>query len=101
MPGPTVRLTGQPSLEVVDAVFRSLLFDVGPPQHLNRIDHFGFGWFVEALDERLPDMLIYLFVEQTGEVEGLADTAWEVAKSRYDSATCPTTGADFHQRLMA
>ena len=47
---------------------------MGPSEHLNRVDHFGFGWFAEGLDEQLPDMLLHLYVEQNDEIGELADT---------------------------
>ena len=100
VPGPKARLARQPSLDLADAAFRSLLFDVGPSEHLNRVDHFGFGWFAEGLDEQLPDMLLHLYVEQNDEIGELADTAWEVLNTQYDLSDLLDEKADFHRRLV-
>ncbi len=100
VPGPKVHLARQPTLKLADAAFRSLIFDVGPSRHLNRIDPYGCGWFAESLDEQLPDMLLYLYVEQNDEVEELAARAWEVLNNQYDLSDLSDDRADFHRRLV-
>lgn len=100
VPGPKARLAKQPSLDLANAAFRAFIFDVGPSQHLNRIDPFGFGWFADGLDEQLPDMLLYLYAEQNDEVEALADRAWEVLNAQYDLSDLPEDKEDFHRRLV-
>lgn len=79
VPGPKVHLARQPTLGLGDSAFRSLIFDVGPSRHLNRIDPYGFGWFAESFDEQLPDMLLYLCVEQNDEVSEVSSGGQEVS----------------------
>ena len=79
VPGPKAHLARQPTLKLADAAFRSLIFDVCPSRHLNRIDPYGFGWFAESLDEQLPDMLLYLCGEQNDEVSEVSSGGQEVS----------------------
>ncbi len=77
VPGAKARLARQPSLDLADAAFRALLFQMGLSQHFNRVDHYGFGWFAEGLDEQLPEILLHLYLDQRDEVDELCGTAWE------------------------
>ena len=79
VPGPKAHLARQPTLKLADAAFRSLIFDVCPSRHLNRIDPYGFGWFAESLDEQLPDMLLYHCGEQNDEVSEVSSGGQEVS----------------------
>ena len=100
VPGAKARLARQPSLDLADAAFRALLFQVGPSQQLNRVDHYGFGWFAEGLDEQLPEILLHLYLDQRDEVDELCGTAWEVLNAHYDLSDLTGDKADFHRRLV-
>ena len=100
VPGAKARLARQPSLDLADAAFRALLFQMGLSQHFNRVDHYGFGWFAEGLDEQLPEILLHLYLDQRDEVDELCGTAWEVLNAHYDLSDLTGDKADFHRRLV-
>ncbi len=67
-----------PTVDPLDAVFElwhALVEDVGPMQHRWAKDTYGFGWYAECVDARLPEWHLQMYGEPAG--LNLADAAAE------------------------
>lgn len=88
-------------LDVAYGALLVLLQRVGPTQHRYRKDHYGFGWYAEELDSQLSPLLLGLYRDrEPRELEGLAETMWDVLQDEYDLSDVPADKLDHHRDLV-
>ncbi len=99
---PSFQITPETDTEILNhaLMVATSLLKVGPAQHLNRQDHYGFDWFAQDLDESLMVMLIGLYRNGPAEIEFLLDGCWDQLMNTFDFDDVQASKLEFHERLV-
>jgi hypothetical protein len=94
-----------PAEDPLDAVFelwRALVEDLGPMQRRWAKDTYGFGWYAEFVDARLPEWHLQMYGEPAGLdlADAVAET-WSYLLDDFDLDEEEPTKLDLHRGLVA
>ena len=94
-----------PTEDPLDAVFElwpALVEDLGPMQHRWAKDTYGFGWYAEFVDARLPEWHLQMYGEPAGlDLAEAAAETWSYLLDDFDLDEQEPAKLELHRGLVA
>jgi hypothetical protein len=88
-------------LPTVERLLRVVLNDFGPTAHYYPVDHYGFAWYANDLDESLGLLLEELYRERDPhDIEDLTDAFWFHLEQSYQLDGLDESRRSFHYELV-
>lgn len=102
VPTDAARMPADDPLEAVLALWQALVEDIGPMQHRWAEDTYGFGWYAEFVDARLPEWYLQMYGEPAGlDLADAAAETWQYLLDDFDLDDEEPAKLELHRDLVA
>jgi len=102
VPTDAARMPADDPLDAVFALWQALVEDIGPMQHRWAKDTYGFGWYAEFVDARLPEWHLQMYGEPAGlDLADAAAETWSHLLDDFDLDDEEPAKLELHRGLVA
>lgn len=102
VPTDAARMPADDPLDAVCELWQALVEDVGPMQHRWAKDTYGFGWYAEFVDARLPEWHLQMYGEPAGlDLADAAAETWSRLLDDFDLDDEEPAKLELHRGLVA